>query len=291
MKVFLAKEVGFCFGVKRAINMTKQALAENDDVFILGDLIHNRTVTAELEARGLQKVDDFEGRTTGTMVVRAHGLPAARLHAAHSAGLNIIDATCPIVRQAQDAARELERRGCQVVIIGDRNHAEIKGVLGALHHPAIVVDSLEELRQAKLDKKLLRKVGVIFQTTHSFELCQQIVVELIGMAKEVQVINTICRPVRNRQLDAVDLAAEVDLMIIVGSRSSANTSELKHLCQKYNPRTIHIENADQLELDGFEGVETVGIASGLSTPPHLVEEVKARLMRDAGATIEDDDEE
>jgi (E)-4-hydroxy-3-methyl-but-2-enyl pyrophosphate reductase len=291
MKVFLAKEVGFCFGVKRAINMTKQALAENDDVFILGDLIHNRTVTGELEARGLRKVDDFEGRTTGTMVVRAHGLPAERLQAARGAGLNIIDATCPIVRQAQDAARELERRGCQVVIIGDRNHAEIKGVLGALQHPAIVVDSLEELRQAKLDKKLLRKVGVIFQTTHSFELCQQIVVELIGMAKEVQVINTICRPVRNRQLDAVDLAAEVDLMIIVGSWSSANTAELKHLCQKYNPRTIHIENAEQLELDGFEGVETVGIASGLSTPPHLVEEVKARLMRDAGATIEDDDEE
>jgi (E)-4-hydroxy-3-methyl-but-2-enyl pyrophosphate reductase len=288
MKVFLAKEVGFCFGVKRAINMTRQALAENEDVFILGDLIHNRTVTAELEARGLQKVDDFEGRATGTMVVRAHGLPAAKLQAAHDAGLNIIDATCPIVRQAQDAARELESRGCQVIIIGDKNHAEIKGVLGALKHPAIVIDSVEELRQAKLDKKLLRKVGVIFQTTHSFELCQQIVVELIGMAKEVQVINTICRPVRNRQLDAVDLAAEVDLMIIVGSRSSANTAELKHLCEKYNPCTIHIENADQLDLTDFDAIETVGIASGLSTPPHLVEEVKARLMREAGATIEPD---
>lgn len=291
MRVYLAKEVGFCFGVKRAINMTKQALAENRDVFILGDLIHNRAVTAELEARGLQKVEDFEGRNSGTMVVRAHGLPRAKLEAARSAGLNIVDATCPIVRQAQEAARELERRGCQVVIIGDRNHAEIKGVLGALKHPAVVVDSVEELRAAKLDKKLLRKVGVIFQTTHSFELCQQIVVELIGMAKEVQVINTICRPVRNRQLDAVDLAAEVDLMIIVGSRSSANTQELKHLCQKYNPNTIQIENADQLDPASLSGVETVGIASGLSTPPDLVEGVKARLMREANATVADDEEE
>lgn len=291
MRVYLAKEVGFCFGVKRAINMTKQALAENRDVFILGDLIHNRAVTAELEARGLQKVEDFEGRSSGTMVVRAHGLPRAKLEAARSAGLNIVDATCPIVRQAQEAARELERRGCQVVIIGDRNHAEIKGVLGALKHPAVVVDSVEELRAAKLDKKLLRKVGVIFQTTHSFELCQQIVVELIGMAKEVQVINTICRPVRNRQLDAVDLAAEVDLMIIVGSRSSANTQELKHLCQKYNPNTIQIENADQLDPASLSGVETVGIASGLSTPPDLVEGVKARLMREANATVADDEEE
>jgi 4-hydroxy-3-methylbut-2-enyl diphosphate reductase len=292
MRVYLAKEVGFCFGVKRAINMTRQALAENDDVFILGDLIHNRVVTAELEERGLQKVDDFEARKSGTMVVRAHGLPAAKLQAAHSAGLQIVDATCPIVRQAQEAARELESRGCQVIIIGDRNHAEIKGVLGALKHPAVVVDSVEELRQAKLDKKLLRKVGVIFQTTHSFELCQQIVVELIGMAKEVQVINTICRPVRNRQLDAVDLAAEVDLMIVVGSRSSANTVELKHLCQKYNANTIHIENADQLVLADLAGIESVGIASGLSTPPDLVEGVKARLMREAGATVgEDDDSE
>jgi (E)-4-hydroxy-3-methyl-but-2-enyl pyrophosphate reductase len=280
MNVRTASEVGFCFGVKRAINMTRQALAEENDVFILGDLIHNRAVTGELEARGLQKVDDISDRTSGTMVVRAHGLPEAQLQQAHDAGLNIVDATCPIVRQAQDAARELERRGCQLVIIGDRNHAEIKGVLGALKHPALVVDSVEELRAAKLDKRLLRKVGVIFQTTHSFELCQQIVTELIGMAKEVQVINTICRPVRNRQLSAVELAGEVDVMVIVGSRSSANTRELKHLCATYNERTIHVENADELDMSMFEGVEEVGIASGLSTPPDLVEEVVARLYRE-----------
>ena len=119
---------------------------------------------------------------------------------------------------------------------------------------------------------------MIFQTTHSFELCQQIVVELIGMAKEVQVINTICRPVRNRQMDAVDLAETVDVMIVVGSRSSANTLELKHLCQKYNPDTIHVENAEELDLERFADVESVGIASGLSTPPDIVEEVKRRLV-------------
>jgi len=284
MNVRLASEVGFCFGVKRAINMTRQALAEEDDVFILGDLIHNRAVTGELEARGLQKVDDISDRNSGTMVVRAHGLPEAQLQAAHDAGLKIVDATCPIVQQAQNAARELEKRGCQVIIIGDRNHADIKGVLGALSHPALVVDSVEELRAAKLDKRLLRKVGVIFQTTHSFELCQQIVTELIGMAKEVQVINTICRPVRNRQLSAVDLAQEVDVMVIVGSRSSANTRELKHLCATYNERTIHVENADELDMSLFDGVEEIGVASGLSTPPHLVEEVVARLYQASGIT-------
>jgi len=211
-------------------------------------------------------------------VVRAHGLPENEIQAAHDRGLNIVDATCPIVTQAQEAARELERRGCTVVIIGDRNHAEIKGVLGNLQKEAVVVDTVDELREANLDKQRLRKVGVIFQTTHSFELCSAIVSELIAMSKEVQVINTICRPVKNRQMDAVELAQNVDVMVVVGSRSSANTLELKHLCQKYNPRTIHVENAEELDLKLFDGVERVGIASGLSTPPDIVEGVKATLM-------------
>lgn len=278
MRVYLAKEVGFCFGVKRAINMTRQALAEHPDVAILGDVVHNRTVTSELEARGLKKVKELDDVRGGTMVIRAHGLPQNEIQEARGRGLNIVDATCPIVTQAQEAAIELERRGCTVIIIGDKNHAEIKGVVGNLQNPALVVDSVEELRAANLDKRLLRKVGVIFQTTHSFELCQDIVNELIVSAKEVQVINTICRPVRNRQMDAIELAENVDVMVVVGSRSSANTLELKHLCQKYNPRTIHVENADELDPKAFEGVEEVGIASGLSTPPDIVEGVKRRLM-------------
>jgi (E)-4-hydroxy-3-methyl-but-2-enyl pyrophosphate reductase len=278
MKVYLAKEVGFCFGVKRAINMTRQALAEENDVSILGDVVHNRTVTSELEALGLRKVDDLDDVRGGTMVIRAHGMPDRKIREAHDRGLNIVDATCPIVTQAQEAALELERRGCTVIIIGDRNHAEIKGVLGNLQNQAWVVDTLEELRELNLDKRLLRKVGVIFQTTHSFELCSQIINELLQMAKEVQIINTICRPVRNRQMDAVELAQRVGVMIIVGSRSSANTLELKHLCQKYNPNTIHVENAEELTLSRFEGIEEVGIASGLSTPPETVEAVKRRIV-------------
>lgn len=278
MKVYLAKEVGFCFGVKRAINMTRQALAEHNDVSILGDVVHNRTVTSELEARGLKKVNELSDVRGGTMVIRAHGLPQLQIQNARDSGLNIVDATCPIVTQAQEAALELERRGCTVVIIGDKNHAEIKGVLGNLKNPAVVVDSIEELREANLEKQRLRKVGVIFQTTHSFELCHPIVTELTAMAKEVQIINTICRPVRNRQMDAVELAQTMDVMVVVGSRSSANTIELKHLCQKYNPNTIHVEGADEIDAARFDGVENVGIASGLSTPPETVEAVKARIM-------------
>jgi len=278
VKVYLAKEVGFCFGVKRAINMTRQALAEENNVSILGDVVHNRTVIGELQSLGLKKVDEVDEVRGGTMVIRAHGMPHSRIQEAHDRGLNIVDATCPIVSQAQDAAIELERRGCTIFIIGDRNHAEIKGIMGNLQREAFVVDSLEELEALEIDKRLLRKIGVIFQTTHSFELCSSIVTRLVSMGKEVQVINTICRPVRNRQTDAVDLAGQVDVMVVVGSRFSANTLELKHLCEKYNPRTLHVENADELDPDEFRGVEEVGIASGLSTPPEIVEEVRRRLM-------------
>ncbi len=277
-KVIMAKEVGFCFGVKRAINLTRQALAERNDVFILGDLVHNKRVTDELEAKGLRKVDTYADQKQGTMVIRAHGLPKARIQEARDRGLEVVDATCPIVLRAQEAAKTLESRGCQVVIVGDRNHAEIKGILGALEHPALVVDNVEELREAKASRKLIRKVGVIFQTTHALELCREIVNELLMMCKEIQIINTICRPVQNRQDDAVDLASKVELMIVVGSRTSANTMELAALCRHYNPNTIHVQNADELPVEAFTSYELIGIASGLSTPEDLVEAVKVKVL-------------
>lgn len=277
-KVIMAKEVGFCFGVKRAINLTKQALAERNDVFILGDVVHNKRVTDELEARGLRKVDEFNGEKSGTMIIRAHGLPKVKIQEAKNRGLEVVDATCPIVLRAQEAAQTLEKDGYNVVIVGDKNHAEIKGILGALQNPALVINSIEDLREAKAGYKLLRKVGVIFQTTLALELCFQIINEMMMMCKEIRIINTICRPVQNRQDDAVELASKVDLMIVVGSRTSANTMELTALCRHYNPNTIHVQNADELPLEAFANSEIVGIASGLSTPEDLVEAVRVKVL-------------
>lgn len=276
--VIMAQEVGFCFGVKRAINLTKQALLERSDVFILGDLVHNKRVTDELEGKGLRKVEDYENETGGTMVIRAHGLPKAKIAEAKSRGLEVVDATCPIVLRAQEAAQTLEKRGCQVVIIGDKNHAEIKGIIGALENPVIVINTVEALREAKASRILLRKVGVIFQTTLALELCHAIVNEMLMMCKDIQIINTICRPVQNRQDDAVELASKVDLMIVVGSRTSANTMELSELCRHHNPNTLHVQNAEELFPEQFVGYDRVGIASGLSTPEDLVEAVRLKAL-------------
>ena len=277
-KVIMAKEVGFCFGVKRAINLTKQALDERDDVFILGDLVHNKRVTDELEGRGLRKVDDYNGESAGTMVIRAHGLPQAKIAEARERGLEVVDATCPIVLRAQEAAQTLERDGYLVVIIGDRNHAEIKGIIGALENPVLVVSTVEELHEAKNSYKLLRKIGVIFQTTLALELCHSMVNEMLMMCKEIRIINTICRPVQNRQDDAIEIAAKVDLMLVVGSRTSANTMELAALCRHYNPNTIHVQNADELAPESLANCAVVGIASGLSTPEDLVEAVRVKVL-------------
>lgn len=274
----MAKEVGFCFGVKRAINLTRQALAERQDVFILGDLVHNKRVTDELEGKGLRKIEDYSNEKTGTMVIRAHGLPKAKIQEIKSRGIEVVDATCPIVLRAQEAAQTLEREGYQVVIIGDKNHAEIKGILGALQQPALVVDTIAELHEAKDSYKLLRKVGVIFQTTHALELCNAMVNEMLMMCKEIRIINTICRPVQNRQDDAVELASKVELMLVVGSRTSANTMELAALCRHHNPNTVHVQNAEELEYASFRDCEVIGIASGLSTPEDLVEAVKIKVL-------------
>ncbi len=277
--VLMAKEVGFCFGVKRAINLTKQALEERGDVFILGDLVHNKRVTDELEGRGLRKVDDYTQEDSGTtMVIRAHGLPKVKIQEARDRGLEVVDATCPIVLRAQEAAQTLERDGYQVVIIGDKNHAEVKGIIGALEEPVLVIATVEELHHARAEYKLLRKVGVLFQTTLALEMCFPVANELMAMCKEVRIINTICRPVQNRQDDAIEIAAKVDLMIVVGSRTSANTVELAGLCKHYNANTVHVQNAEELLYEAFRDAKTVGIASGLSTPEDLVEAVRVKVL-------------
>ena len=274
----VADEVGFCFGVRRAISLTDRALDEGGPVYIFGDLVHNKNVTDQLERKGLKKVKDVNDVSGGTMVIRAHGLPQSETASVRAKGFDVVDATCPIVLRAQEAAQTLEERGCQVVIIGDANHAEIKGILGALRKPALVVDSLEDLRAAKADRRLRRKVGVLFQTTHALELCKDIIGELVFMCKEVQIINTICRPVQARQDDALEIAERNDLMLVVGSATSANTVELAALCRRHNPWTRHIQSADELEDHDFQWASSIGIASGLSTPVDIVIAVRDKLL-------------
>lgn len=273
MRIMTPKKIGCCFGVKRAIKLTEDVLSNKKPAYIFGELVHNETITRKLCEEGLKMVDGIDDVKNGTLIIRAHGLSPDELHRAEEKRIEIIDATCPIVRQAQNAAKKLEEEGYQVLIVGDKDHAEIKGIVGHLKNKAIVVANHREIEPAKLK----RKVGLIFQTTHSIEFCKDVVAEVMKVAHDIKIINTICADIRRRQEDAVKIAKAVDLMIVVGSHHSSNTIKLKKLCQNYNRNTVQIETAKDLSNSKLKKARSIGIVGGASTPDVLIEEVKQRL--------------
>lgn len=273
MKILTPRQIGCCFGVNRAIKLTEETLLNKKPAYIFGDLVHNETITQRLSREGLKIVRGIRDVKNGVLIIRAHGISPAERRKAEELKIEIVDATCPIVRQAQIAAQKLEEEGYQVVIVGDKNHAEIKGILGHLKKGALVVGNYKEVDPGKLGKK----VGLIFQTTHSIELCRDVLAEVMKTAREIKVINTICADIRKRQEDAVALAKKTDLMIVVGSYHSSNTIKLKKLCLEYNKNTIQIETAKDLLPRHLKKIKSVGIIGGASTPDILIEEVKRKL--------------
>lgn len=273
MQILTPRKIGCCFGVKRAIKLTEDVLSKKKPAYIFGELVHNETITRKLCEEGLKMVEGIDDVKNGTLIIRAHGLSPDELHRAEEKRIEIIDATCPIVRQAQNAAKKLEEEGYQVLIVGDKDHAEIKGIVGHLKNKAIVVANHREIEPAKLK----RKVGLIFQTTHSIEFCKDVVAEVMKVAHDIKIINTICADIRRRQEDAVKIAKAVDLMIVVGSHHSSNTIKLKKLCQNYNRNTVQIETAKDLSNSKLKKAKSIGIVGGASTPDVLIEEVKQRL--------------
>jgi (E)-4-hydroxy-3-methyl-but-2-enyl pyrophosphate reductase len=275
MRILTPKKIGCCFGVNRAVKLTEEALSKGVPAYITGELVHNDAITRKLSERGLREVKSINDVKGGMLIIRAHGISPNERAKVETKKIEIVDATCPIVRQAQIAAKRLEQEGYQVLIVGDKDHAEIKGILGHLSDKALVVANHKEVDQAKLKYK----VGLIFQTTHSVELCRDVVAEVMRVAHEIKIINTICADIRKRQEDAVKLAQEADLMIVVGSHHSSNTLKLKKLCHKYNKNTIQIENAKYLKPAALKGVKSVGIIGGASTPDILIGEVRKKLRR------------
>lgn len=275
MRILTPKKIGCCFGVKRAIKLTEEVLSQKKPAYIFGELVHNETITHQLAQKGLRTVAGVDDVKGGTLIIRAHGLSPDERRQAEEKRIEVVDATCPIVRQAQNAAKKLEEEGYQVVIVGDKDHAEIKGILGHLKNEAIVVANHKEVDPSKLK----RKVGLIFQTTHSIEFCKEVVAEVMKTAHDIKIINTICADIRRRQENAVRLAKKVDLMIVVGSHHSSNTIKLKKLCENYNRNTIQIETAKDLSPSKVKKARSIGIIGGASTPDILIEEVKRKLKK------------
>ena len=273
MEVKLAKTYGFCFGVKRALELTERALKERPCLHMLGALIHNKAVVEQLAHSGLDTVSSLDEVKSGAVVIRAHGVTRDVYEEATRREIDLVDATCPFVKKAQESASLLVKEGYEVLLVGDKDHAEVKGIVsaagGAVH---VVADGNEipELTRAT-------RVGLLFQTTKRIDLAKSFFNALFEKVQEIRVVNTICRATTDRQLAVSKLAPEVDAMVIVGDPESANTARLTAIAAEANDHTIQVENVGQLQSDFFAGCKIVGLSAGASTPHWLVDEVKSFL--------------
>ncbi|MFW6437623.1 MAG: 4-hydroxy-3-methylbut-2-enyl diphosphate reductase [Armatimonadota bacterium] len=269
------EEAGFCFGVKRALQLANEATERHSEVACLGPLIHNRQVVEDLEARGMRVVDAIEDVPAGSAaLVRAHGAGPAVYAAANEHGIDLIDATCPFVRRVQQAAARFAEDDYQVLVLGEREHPEAQAIVAHAGGRATIVEDAGELESIETTDR----VAVVCQTTQRLDKLQQLVTALLPRISELRVANTICDATSKRQKASVTVARQVDLMLVIGGYHSANTNRLAQICRATGTPTEHIETADELQGDWLEGVNIVGITAGASTPPEAVDAVRARLL-------------
>ncbi len=287
MEIIVARRAGFCFGVKRAVDIAfERSEKKTEGLYTFGPIIHNPQVIERLCQRGVIPIDDIYRDDIKTLIIRTHGIPLNLLEEASKRGYEIIDATCPFVKKAQNYAKLLRDEGYQVIILGDKEHPEVKGLMSFAGDDAIVINGREITPEFL--KGLKRRVGVIVQTTQPVDNLRRLVGMLIEDTKELKIYNTICNSTALRLKETEELARRVDIMIVVGGRNSANTTQLANLCRSIPIRTYHIEMAEELREEWFRGVERVGITAGASTPEWIILEVE-RKIKDIGGIEGDGD--
>jgi 4-hydroxy-3-methylbut-2-enyl diphosphate reductase len=279
MEVIVAEKGGFCFGVKRAVKMAFDAAAAHPgNVHSLGPLIHNPQVVermAEVGVKTVSSLSDIE--EGGAVIFRSHGVASPQLMTdAKEAGLKVIDATCPFVTNAQRYARQLVDEGYQVVMVGNPNHPEAQSVIGHAGGDILVTESFAEIKQL-LNRFPKKRLGLLSQTTQTFARFSEIVVWALQICEEVKVFNTICYATEENQAEVQQLAGQVDAMVIVGGKNSANTGHLAELCRKIGVPTYHIETASGIDAAWFHQTAKVGVAAGASTPDWIIDKVVAAL--------------
>ena len=267
-----ARELGFCFGVRRAIQVMEEASRRLGALDTLGPVVHNQRVVERLEALGVRAVAGVEATHLRRVALPSHGAPPQMVAGLRERGVEVVDATCPIVSRAQRAAQELAAAGFKVVIFGDAQHPEVRGVLGWAGQGAIATLEAESVSFRRWPKKL----GFLSQTTQNAEsfarFVSQLLPQALERATEVRVVNTICHATRERQQAALELARRSDLMLVVGSFISANTRQLSALCAQVT-ETHQVEGPRDIEPGWLEGKDRVGVTAGASTPDETVTEV------------------
>ncbi|HQE94200.1 MAG TPA: 4-hydroxy-3-methylbut-2-enyl diphosphate reductase [Anaerolineae bacterium] len=279
MEILIAKELGFCFGVKRAVKTVEETAANTEGpVYTLGPIVHNDEVVAQMQNLGVGAKDTLDEINAGTVIIRAHGVPPDVLKAARQKELHVVDATCPLVIKVQQLARALHDDGYQVVIYGAPEHPEVIGIAGWAGAGTVVVQSLDDV--AALPR--CKKIGVVSQTTKIPADYQAIVGALMGKCQELRAYNTICDATARRQTAAVETARQVDVMLVIGEAHSSNSRRLAEVCAQVNPRTYRAATVDELDAVWFVGAEKVGITAGASTPDTAIDKVIEWLNGSSG---------
>lgn len=273
MKVIVAEKRGFCHGVKNAISTAEKVLAQETQVYSLGPIIHNSDVVQRLSKAGLKTVDSAEQIRSGTVLIRSHGARPEQIEKLSEKGLNIVDATCVLVKRVQKIAAQLGSEGYKVVVIGNENHPEVQAVVGCAGNVVVVAD---ESGLHKLPENA--KLGIVCQTTQSPEHFGKMLAALAKFGfNELKVINTLCKEAIKRQQSAVQLCRKVDIMFVLGDLASANTRMLAELCRKHNSQTFHLQNWNEFDKNILSGKSVAGVTAGASTPEWIIDEFVRKL--------------
>ncbi len=272
MEVLLARENGFCFGVKKAVELTEAAAETGKPVYNLGQVVHNPKISERLAARGVTVISDPSEAPSGMVVIRAHGIPPATRAKIEAQGLECIDATCSLVLRAQRFTKQLADEGYRVVILGTPAHPEVVGLVGFAGDNYVIVETKDDWE--RLPK--MKKAGVVSQSTQPPWAFKELVSHVAEISQETKIFNTVCPVTVKRQQAATELAGETDTIVVVGGKNSANTRELVNLARMQGRTAYHIEHASELLPQWVRGQERIGLIGGCSTPMDTLLEVKER---------------
>ena len=273
MKIFLAKDAGYCFGVRDAVNLAYESAEKYGEIYMLADIVHNENVINDLNQAGAKVVGSLDEVPDGKPILfRAHGTPEETWEDVETKTVNIVDATCPLVKEIHDEVKKLSNEGRKIIIIGDHNHDEVVGIASQVSD-AIVISNTNEA--TKLRK--MKRAGVVTQSTQTIENVQAIVNILMTKVYDLNFVNTICFPTKRNQNQIKELAKQCDVMIVIGSFKSANSKRLTQLAQEINKKSYQVTSADDLEFEWFDGAKTVGLSAGASTHDNIINEVLKSL--------------
>lgn len=274
MEVIIANNSGLCYGVKRALRLARDTRKKKKErVFTFGDLIHNPQVIADLEKRGIHSIDDLGAITGGTVIIRSHGVSPAIYQALDNKKIEIVDATCPIVKKIQKLVEALAKKEEEIIIVGNKKHPEIKGLIGYSREKGIIIENESQAKKLPMKKRR----AVLAQSTQDLYLFSAVVSALIQRTEELNVYNTICQSTQTRQKSASELASCVDRLFIIGGKNSSNTKKLYQISKRILPQTYLIEKADQITPVMVKNAKKIGLSGGASTPPEAILEAVAKI--------------